>query len=145
VRWGQYYNIDPIWALAFFRRESHFAAHPRWVGWIDSTGNTRNIGNIRYVGPPSPEREPQYAAHAGFRSYRSWDDGIHDWFRLLAFDSNYTGKHTVERILPVYAPASENDTSQYTKDVIQWVAEWQAQFTRAREADPALAVEAPCP
>jgi len=131
VRWGRYYNIDPVFALAFFRRESLYGTHPKWVGRIDSQASTRDIGNIRYTGKPSPLQVPQYSEFNGFRAYASWDDGIHDWFKLLAQDSNYAGLHTVERILPVYAPRSENDTANYVRDVLGWVEEWRAQSRTA--------------
>jgi hypothetical protein len=126
VRWGRYYNIDPIYALAFFRRESVLGAHPRWIGRMPGGGTTRNIGNIRYFGAPDPDRQPQYHSYNGFRAYDTWDDGIRDWFKLLAQDSNYAGLHTVERILPRYAPSVENDTDNYIRDVVTWVQQWRA-------------------
>jgi hypothetical protein len=125
VRWGTYYNIDPVYALAFFRRESVLGTHPKWIGRMPGGGTTRNIGNIRYVGQPDPDRQPQYGSYNGFRRYDSWDDGIHDWFKLLAQDSNYAGLVTVERILPRYAPSVENDTDNYIRDVNTWVAQWR--------------------
>jgi len=131
VKWGRYYNIDPIYALAFFRRESVFGAHKRWVGRRGDGTTTRNIGNIRYFSAPSPERDPQYGGYNGFRAYSSWDDGIHDWFKLLAQDSNYAGLSTVERILPRYAPSVENDTNNYIRDVITWVGQWREQTLHA--------------
>ena len=141
VRWGRYYNVDPIYALAFFRRESVLGTHPRWIGRMPGGGTTRNIGNIRYVGRPDPDRVPQYHEYNGFRAYDTWDDGIHDWFKLLAQDSNYAGLTTVERILPRYAPSVENDTSNYIRDVITWVAQWR-QRTLASGAKVASAAEA---
>lgn len=127
IKWGRYYNIDPIYALAFFRRESVFGAHKRWVGRRPDGTTSKNIGNIRYFSAPSPERDPQYGHYNGFRAYATWDDGIHDWFKLLAQDSNYAGMSTVERILPRYAPSVENDTNNYIRDVITWVGQWRQQ------------------
>ncbi|MFN0062421.1 MAG: hypothetical protein ACKVPX_07875 [Myxococcaceae bacterium] len=134
VKWGTYYNIDPAYALAFFRRESSFGAHPRWIGRMDGGRYTKNVGNIRYRGRPNPQRQPQYGVYDGFRSYATWDDGIQDWYKLLSQDSNYAGLHTVEQILPVYAPTFENDTDAYVTDVVRWVKEW-----RGRYAKPVLA------
>jgi hypothetical protein len=127
VKWGQYYNLDPVYALAFFKHESWLGTHSKWVGQMGDGRTTKNIGNIRYFSAPDPEREPQYGGFNGFRAYRTWEDGIQDWFKLLAFDSHYAGLHTVEAVLPIYAPASENDTHAYLKDVIHFVEEWRAQ------------------
>jgi len=143
IKWGRHYNIDPAWALAFFRRESWYGAHKRWVGRISDTQTSRNIGNIRYTGRPNPQRVPLYGEFNGFRAYDSWDDGIHDWFRLLAQDSNYASLHTVERILPIYAPSFENDTDNYLRDVVTWVTAWRAENKVALASSPvrpALAV-----
>jgi hypothetical protein len=145
VRYGQYYNVDPVYALAFFRRESSFGTHPRWVGRKRGTeDSTKNIGNIRYVGRPNPQRDPQYGEYNGFRDYTSWADGIHDWFKLIAQDSNYAGLSTVERILPRYAPVTENDTDNYLHDVVRWVAEWRQQSRRMGDVQVAAA-QTPAP
>ena len=142
VKFGQYYNVDPIYALAFFRKESVYGAHPRWIGRKGGGDSTRNVGNIRYVGRPNPQREPQYSDHNGFRDYATWEDGIHDWFKLIAQDSNYAGLHTVERIIPKYAPAFENDTNQYLKDVVLWVSQWRGQTLEHAPAPAAKVVAA---
>jgi hypothetical protein len=139
VRWGQYYNVDPVYALAFFRRESVLGTHPRWVGRKSASSSTRNIGNIRYVGRPNPQRSPQYGEYNGFRDYTTWEDGIHDWFKLIAQDSNYAGLHTVERILPRYAPVTENDTGNYIRDVITWAEGWRQQSRSAGAVQVAAA------
>ncbi|MDQ3265753.1 MAG: hypothetical protein M3Y59_19215 [Myxococcota bacterium] len=146
VKWGRHYNIDPAWALAFFRRESWYGAHKRWVGRISDTQTSRNIGNIRYTGRPSPQRVPQYREFNGFRAYERWDDGIHDWFRLLAHDPNYAALHTVERILPIYAPSFENDTDNYLRDVVAWVTAWRGENRVAlstQQVRPAAALQTP--
>jgi hypothetical protein len=141
VQWGQYYNLDPVYALAFFKHESWFGTHPRWVGQMGDGKTTKNIGNIRYYAAPDPEREPQFSGFNGFRAYKTWEDGIQDWFKLLAFDSHYAGLHTVEAVLPIYAPSHENDTGLYIRDVNQFVEAWRGppldQLRKdAGEADP---------
>lgn len=144
VRWGRHFNVDPIYALAFFRRESVFGAHPRWIGRKPGGDSTKNIGNIRYVGRPNPQRDPQYSDFNGFRDYVTWSDGIHDWFKLIAQDANYAGLHTVERILPRYAPTTENDTGNYIQDVVKWVKEWRSMNgTALRLASAQAAPELP--
>jgi hypothetical protein len=128
VKWGSFYNIDPAYGLAFFRRESVFGTHKRWIGRMPNGDTSKNVGNIRYRGAPNPQRDPQYSVFNGFRAYSNWDDGIHDWFKLLAQDANYAGLHTVEQILPKYAPAFENDTDNYMREVVGWVKEWRTQY-----------------
>jgi len=144
VKFGQYYNLDPLYALAFFKHESWFGTHPKWVGWMGDGRSTKNIGNIRYFAAPDPERQPQFTGFNGFRAYRSWEDGIEDWFKILAFDSHYAGLHTAEAVLPIYAPTSENDTGAYVKDVIQFVENWRTQTAAPLKPRPALA-QGGCP
>lgn len=141
VKWGRFYNIDPVYALAFFRRESVFGTHKRWIGRMPNGDTTKNVGNIRFRGAPNPQREPQYGGFNGFRSYASWDAGIHDWYKLIAQDANYAGLHTVEQILPKYAPTFENDTDDYIRDVVTWAREWKDRFGTAARAVAARAID----
>ena len=61
-----------------------------------------------------------------FRSYASWQAGCLDWFRLIATEYLPRGLTTVQRIVPVYAPASENDVSAYIAAVLSAVKTWRA-------------------
>jgi mannosyl-glycoprotein endo-beta-N-acetylglucosaminidase len=128
VKWGQKYNIDPAYALAFFAMESSYGTNPKWVGNLGNGEYSNGIGNIRYYGEPSPTRDPQYHDGNGYRAYESWDEGIHDWFELLTSDPNYNGLHTVEQIVPVYAPNTENDTANYVATVNELVDGWRRQY-----------------
>ncbi len=106
------YGIDDVFALAFFWHESQF-------GRFGVAAVTRSLGNIVCTaGYPS--------CSGRFRSYVSWQDGSLDWFRLLATEYLPRGLTTVERIVPVYAPASENDVSAYIAAVKSAVKMWRS-------------------
>jgi hypothetical protein len=106
------FGIDDVFALAFFWHESQF-------GRFGVAVVTRSLGNIVCTsGYPS--------CYGRFRSYASWQAGCLDWFHLLATEYLPRGLTTVERIVPVYAPASENNVSAYIAAVMSAVASWRA-------------------
>jgi hypothetical protein len=117
IKFGQQYGIDPAYALAFFIHESSAGTNPGWAGLKPGGGTTHNIGNIICAG---------YSSCFGrFRDYASWDEGIEDWYKLIA--SEYIagrGVQTVEQIIPIYAPAFENNVNAYVDAVVNTVAEW---------------------
>jgi hypothetical protein len=107
-----YYGIDDVFALAFFWHESQF-------GRLGVAAVTRSVGNIVCT--------PGYLSCVDrFRSYASWQAGCLDWFRLLATEYLPRGLTTVEQIVPVYAPASENDVSAYITAVLVAVKTWRS-------------------
>lgn len=101
---GQKYGIDPVWGLAFFNKENSLAIK----GGHCTT--TYNVGNIACAG---------YAnCHGRWRAYSSWEEGIEDWFRLIRTTYiDQWGLTTVEQIVPIYAPAFENNTTHYIAHV----------------------------
>ena len=106
------FGIDDVFALAFFFHESQF-------GRLGVAAFTHSVGNIVCsAGYPSCDGR--------FRSYASWQAGCFDWFRLIASVYVPRGLTTVERIVPVYAPASENNVSAYIAAVTSAVASWHA-------------------
>jgi hypothetical protein len=113
VELGRRYGIDPAICLAFFIMES--SAGTRGVAT-----ETRSVGNIRAT--------PGYVNYKGYRRYATWRDGIDDWYRLIA--RVYVDQWrltTVEAIVPVYAPAADNnDPAHYTATVRRLVDEWRA-------------------
>ncbi len=118
VEQGKRYNIDPAYALAFFIHESTAGTHPNWAGLKEDGSTTHNVGNIICAGYPR--------CHGRFRDYQSWEEGIADWFRLI--DVEYIrgrGTETVDEILPIYAPAFENDVEGYANAVKQMVDSWK--------------------
>lgn len=110
---GVRYGIDPIYALAFFHHESSF-------GRAGVARITHSIGNIRcslgYTCDPS----------GGYRAYPSYAVALNDWYALLATVYIAHGLTTVETIIPVYAPAADNNNeSAYIASVNSDVTRWR--------------------
>lgn len=107
-------GIDPAYALAFFQHESTY-------GRAGVARITLSLGNIRCT-----PGTPGYACRDGYRSYTSWQAGYADWYRLILAYVR-AGKHTIEQIVPTYAPASENNVTAYVRAVLGSVATWRAE------------------
>ena len=106
-----HFGIDDVYALAFFWHESTF-------GRYGTAAVTHSLGNIVCtVGYPS--------CVGRFRAYASWQAGAWDWFDLLATQYLPHGLTTLERIVPTYAPASENNVAAYIQAVKAAVATWR--------------------
>ncbi|MFZ9856784.1 MAG: glucosaminidase domain-containing protein [Roseiflexaceae bacterium] len=118
VEAGLQYGIDPAYGLAFFMHESSYGTNPAWAGIKPDGTSTHNVGNIICAG---------YRTCFGrFRDYPDWRTGIYDWYRLIAVEYvQWRGLATVEGILPVYAPAFENDVPRYVNVIKYAVAEWR--------------------
>lgn len=116
---GLEYGIDPVYALAFFMHESTLGTNPAWSGIKGDGITTHNVGNIICAGYPT--------CYGRFRDYRDWQTGIRDWFRLISRE--YIGDRglaTVEGIIPIYAPAVDNnDEPLYINSVKLFVAQWR--------------------
>lgn len=111
-------GINPEIALAFFVHESSAGTAPGWAGWKPDGTSTHNVGNIICAGYPT--------CYGRFRDYASWDEGIADWYRLIAVEYIAgRGHRTVEDVIPVYAPSFENDVSGYIGAVRALVAQWR--------------------
>jgi hypothetical protein len=110
---GVDYGIDPAICLAFFIVESA-------AGTKGMATETRSVGNIRAT--------PGYVNHKGYRKYTSWREGAEDWYRLIT--RLYVGEWsltTVEAIVPVYAPAADNNHPEsYISTVRTLVRAWRA-------------------
>jgi len=106
------YDIDDAIALAFMHHESSY-------GTSGIAVQTHSLGNIRCT--------DGYSCIGGFRAYGSWQDGITDWYKLMA-SPVYVGGGltTLSQIIPKYAPASENDPSAYIAAVESDVSTWRA-------------------
>lgn len=122
VELGQKYSIDPAFALAFFVQESTAGTHPNWAGHKDDNTTTHNVGNIICAGYPR--------CYGRFRDYATWEEGIEDWYRLI--DREYIqgrGHQTIADVVPVYAPAFENDVDAYINSVEQLVDTWRMTYS----------------
>jgi len=118
IELGQKYGIDPAYALAFFVHESTAGTNPGWAGLKPGGESTHNIGNIICAG---------YSRCFGrFRDYTSWDEGIDDWYKLIANEYiDGRGAQTIEQIIPIYAPAFENNVDAYINAVVSTVDGWR--------------------
>lgn len=120
---GRRYGIDPAYALAFFIHESSAGTNPGWAGLKPDGGTTHNVGNIICAG---------YGTCFGrFRDYASWDEGIEDWYKLIATEYvNDRGVATIEQIIPIYAPSFENDVGNYVQTVVGLADTWRQGVVR---------------
>lgn len=106
VEFSHRYGIDNAVALAFFIHESSAGTDPNWSGNKRDGTSTYNVGNIECAG--------YTRCYGRWRDYDSWEEGIEDWYRLIAVTYvQKWGLTTVEEILPVYAPEFENDVALY--------------------------------
>lgn len=110
--YGLQYGIDPAYALAFFMHESTFGT--RGVARV-----THSLGNIRATAD-----HPQYQ---GYRLYHTWEEGFEDWYRLIANQYvNAWGLSTIDQIIPVYAPSSDNNNEAlYIRTIKMAVNHWR--------------------
>lgn len=118
VKLGEQYQIDPAYALAFFIHESSAGTNPNWAGLKGGGATTHNVGNIICAG---------YATCYGrFRDYPDWGTGIADWYRLIR-DEYVQGRnvHTLEQIIPIYAPSVENNVPAYVQAVTNLINSWK--------------------
>jgi hypothetical protein len=114
---GVKYGLDPAYALAFFMHESSF-------GKTGVANATQSLGNIRC--------SAGYSCIDGFRAYPTWPDGYEDWYSLIKY-GYFTGQVsrkcpcvTVQQIIPVYAPASDNnDEGAYIAAIRNAVSTWR--------------------
>jgi murein DD-endopeptidase MepM/ murein hydrolase activator NlpD len=115
---GLKYNIDPAYAVSFFIHESSAGTAGGWAGLKPDGSTTHNIGNIVCAGYPT--------CYGRFRDYGSWEEGIEDWYRLIRVEYiEGRGHRTVADVIPVYAPAFENNVNGYNSAVEAMVAGWR--------------------
>lgn len=114
--YGVRYNIDPAYALAFFMHESSF-------GTAGVAKVTHSLGNIR--------SSAGYPDYHGYRLYSTWEAGFEDWYKLISQQYVGTwGLYTVDQIIPVYAPAADNnDEAAYIQSIKNAVDAWRSGST----------------
>jgi hypothetical protein len=114
-------GIDPAIALAFFARESVF-------GTRGLSAEIKNWGNVRT--PFRPERA--IGKHPrNFAIYATWQDSLIDWCdRINERYIRERGLDTVDKAVPVYAPASDgNAVDHYIQHINKLIAQWIAEDT----------------
>ncbi len=107
---GKKANIDPAVALAFFRHESTY-------GKNGIATKNKSLGNIKCNGDGG--------CNKGFNKYDTWEEGYKSWYKLIKNHYINNGKNTIERIIPIYAPSSENDVGAYIKSVNKAIHAYQ--------------------
>jgi hypothetical protein len=116
---GVKYGIDPVYALAFFQHESTFGTSGEAV-------TTLALGNERCTSDSG--RACVDLARGGYTQMQSWEDGFEHWYTLIKGSNLYVGggRMTVDQIIPIYAPASENDVNAYIQAIKQSVDLWRS-------------------
>ena len=108
---GVQYGIDPVFALAFFMHESQF-------GTLGVARVTLSLGNLRCL--------PTYPCDDGYAAFASWSQGFLAWYQLMRTGYLARGLSTLEQIIPVYAPSSDNNNvSAYIAAVKHAVQTWR--------------------
>lgn len=113
------HGLDPAVALGFFAHESVFGTRGVAV-------ETLNWGNVRAAFRP----ERAVGVHPrNFAIFRNWQDSLHDWCeRIDERYINQRGLDTVEKVIPVYAPAADNNHVQsYIDHVTRLINDWMAE------------------
>jgi hypothetical protein len=112
--YGIQYGIDPVFALAFWMKESREASDGSVAAVDHNPGYTEGLGSDNRCG--------RWACWA------TWPEGIAGWYHYMrVFFIDGLGITTVESILPIYAPSTENNTTGYIAFVLQKVADWRAE------------------
>ncbi|MHB8600520.1 MAG: glucosaminidase domain-containing protein [Ktedonobacteraceae bacterium] len=107
---GVKYGIDPIYALAFFMRDSTF-------GTVGLARATHSLGPI-----PTPTTSTCHCTDFhGYRSYTTWQDGITDWFHYMHdYYLQQMGLTTVSQIVSVYVTTNDNLAIHATIKAIEY-------------------------
>jgi predicted phosphodiesterase len=119
INYGLQYNIDPAFALAFFRKESSY-------GKAGVAKTSKGIGNIK---APTPSCLADYKYTAGPKNpgpwcaYHTWEKSIQGWYNYMTHRGVYLpNKYRLEEILPIYAPRSP---ASYVSSVKTYVREYR--------------------
>ncbi len=112
--YGKQYGIDPVFALAFWMKESREASDGSVAATYHNPGYTQGLGTDPHCGR--------------WACWPTWPEGIAGWFHYMRIFFVDRGIDTVEAILPIYAPSSDgNNTSGYITFVLHWAAVWRAE------------------
>jgi Mannosyl-glycoprotein endo-beta-N-acetylglucosaminidase len=106
-------NIDPAFALAFFRHESGF-------GRAGEARSSLSIGNLRCL--------KDYPCRDNFAWFSSWREGIRAWFKLISGPLYVgSGLTTLSKVVSRYAPTEDgNDNAAYVQAVTRAVQSWRS-------------------
>jgi hypothetical protein len=119
---GVRYGIDPVFPLAFFLHESTCGTKGM-AAMTHSLGNLRCIAGHTCINTRGQVCQPGQSCYAYFSS---WEDSFESWYRLLKYQYIARGLVTVDRIIPVYAPAGDsNDVQAYICAIKSAVTAWR--------------------
>jgi hypothetical protein len=119
-QFGQQRQIDPAFALAIWTHESS----------LDTAGvsvRNKNPGNLICAAAAHP---PATGCSGRWAVYPDLVAAVADWYRYIAVRYIQRGLTTVETILPVYAPPSENNTQAYIAQVKRLMQQWRGGATQ---------------
>lgn len=113
---GAKYGVDPAFALAFFWHESAY-------GTTGIAPSHHSMSNTRCI--------PSLACVGGYASFQTWQQSYEEWYQLI-LSNTYAGggRATVEQIIPVYAPSTENDVQAYISSVESSVAQYRSESSK---------------
>ncbi|MBA3947096.1 MAG: glucosaminidase domain-containing protein [Herpetosiphonaceae bacterium] len=111
---GAQATIDPAFALAIWDHESQF-------GTTGAAVANHNMGNLICDAALHP---PATGCNGRWAVYAAWPDAISDWYGYINRRYISKGLTTVEQILYVYAPPSENNTQGYITTVETLMRQW---------------------
>lgn len=115
------YGLDPAVALAFFAHESSFC-----TAGVCQVYDTKNWGAQRAAVRRERVIDVVRVSSGPFVRFRSWQDGVRDWCELILYRYIDRGLDTVEKAVPVYAPASDgNVPASYINAIYRTVGSWQ--------------------
>ncbi len=107
---GVKHHINPAVALAFFNMETNSGTSnlaQDGKGWANIRGHA-SAGSV-----------------GGFRAYKSEEEGIVDWYKLISKYPDRFGAKTIAQIIHHYAPNSDgNNEAQYVATVEKMVKDW---------------------
>ncbi len=113
---GVEYGIDPVFAMAFFMKESTY-------GKFGVAERSHSIGNVRYT--QGCDFKAESGKSGAFCGYNSWEKGIEEWFSYMQRRFVKKGITTDREIIPIYAPATENDVPKYISTIRNFVSKYK--------------------
>lgn len=119
------YQVDDAVALAFFVMESR-------AGTQGEAVLTHSFGNLRPM-PNVPMKD-------GYRKYHTWMESADEWFAVIRSLYLQTLKlRTVDAVVPVYAPASDNNNPPtMIAGIHQLVRCWRGQAAACPDDPPGV-------
>lgn len=118
---GVKYGIDPIYALAFFMRDSIFGTEGLALF-------THSLGPL-----PMPAAGKCHCQDAqGYRRYANWDDSIADWFQYMHdYYVQQRGLTTVGQIVSVYLRTNDTSAIDFAiKEIEYRVDVWRTAYAQ---------------